>query len=183
MVIGEPISLMGFAMLSTQRRAVADAAQLLVVSRGATSGWLYCARPGQIVECARHADNADRNIAGFREQHGYRVIAAPGSTLLDRDSAVADSAQWLFLNRAAVGSDFLERTESEKILRVCEIPKRWDAAPCPFEEKKYSLSDLRRAYDMGFGNSAEGWNQEIHPDYADNENYQQERLEALRELK
>lgn len=32
------------------------------------------------------------------------------------------------------------------------------------DDKKYSLSDLRRAYDMGFGNSSEGWNQEIHPD-------------------
>lgn len=94
---------------------------------------------------------------------------------VSRKTEVADAAQWLFLNRTTVGSDFLAITEPEKILRVCEIAKRWDAAPCPLEEKKYSLSDLCRAYDEGF--CAAGMSQ------FDSEDYKSQRHEALREFK
>lgn len=119
----------------------------------------------------------------YRERHGSRVIAAPGSTISERDSSVADAAQWLYLNRKMVTSERLYHWPDSQILRSAKICKKWDANPDPQEEKKYSLSDLGRAYDLGFSASGEGWNQEIHPDYRDKENYQAERSEALREFK
>lgn len=190
-------------MLSMSRRAVADAAQLLVDSRGTTCAWLRNASPGRIVECAKHAHDADINVAAFREQHGSRVIAAPGWSLdesrdsrvadaawwlfqhcgsriqslrpwsgkliievyernladakdrNERRSEVADAAQWLFLNRNCA-SGKVAGWDREFILRAYAIARGHDEM---FEEeKKYSLSDLRRAYDMGHAQGSLGEN-------------------------
>lgn len=85
---------------------------------------------------------------------------------------VADAAQWLWLNRECCSLAWLILADSDYIKRAHNIAKTYSER---LEVKKYSLSDLQRAYDLGFGTSGEGWNQEIHPDYVDKENYQAER--------
>lgn len=112
LVIGEPISLLGFAMFCTERRSVADAALALWLSpRNVSKEWLSLAAPYYIRECAAMLQT-QAYVAHYMEQHGSRVIAAPGSSLDEsRDSAVADSAQWLWLNRQAASTDWLARMD------------------------------------------------------------------------
>ena len=150
----------GFAVLSQQRWRAAEAAKYLFTIHGTDSGWLAGSRAGQIIDV-------------FEKVRG----AVP------RDSSVADAALWLYHNRGA-RLQTLAFKSGAIILQIYLACKSSDDARArtAWDERKYSLSDLRRAYDMGFGNSSEGWNQEIHPDYLDKENYQAERHEALREF-
>lgn len=150
----------GFAILCQFRWRIAEAAQYLFMVHGAEPGFLIGARPAQI-------DDA--------------YAAARAAT--KRDSSVADAAQWLYMNRELVSYEKLSSWPSVVILRAAEACRGWDAQFDPSDYKNYSLSDLRRAYDMGFGNSGEGWNQEIHPDFLGKESYQAERNEALRSIK
>lgn len=116
--------------------------------------WLMLADPYYIRQCAaKLRPQVYAEHPGYREQHGSRVIAAPGSDWVVPTCDV-----------------------------MCKITQEdWDAANPDI--KKYSLSDLQRAYDLGFGASGEGGSAEIHPDFVDHEDYQQQRLEALRGFK
>lgn len=166
--------------MSRFRELVADAALHLHNSRGASQEWLSMSRPENILERSALvrslscAVDVCLPVLGSAIRMGDQVIGYVGG-----ESPVADAAQWLWLNREAASADWLARTDSDHIVRTCKLARTYSER---LEDKKYSLSDLRRAYDMGFAASGEGWNQEIHPDYLDNENYQAERLEALREF-
>lgn len=171
--------------MSLFRELVADAALILWQSgRRVSQEWFAMTQPENILErAALFASLAQVNITQYREQHGSRVIAAPGSErlasvavrkVLDADQApglsgaipgspirfgdyvigyvggekpVADAAQWIWLNRST-RADWSGFNFSDVILKTYQIGKEFDARK-QTEEKKYSLSDLRRAYDMG----------------------------------
>lgn len=182
--LGQRMDACEYQAFCRMRRVCAEAAYALWCSRrNVSEAWLKLTKPENIIDRAKLAAMLDsgEDYKSYREQHGSRVIAAPGWSLDEsRDSAVADAAQWLYLNRNC-SSRKIHEWDSEFILRAYSIAKAHDERFV--EHKKYSLSDLQRAYDMGFGASGEGWNQEIHPDYINEETYQAERLEALREFK
>lgn len=166
--------------MSRFRELVADAALHLHNSRGSSQEWLSMSRPENILERSALVRSLSRTVGvcapalGSAIRLDDQVIGYFGG-----ENPVADAAQWLWLNREAASSDWLARMDSDYIVRACKLARTYSER---LEYKNYSLSDLRRAYDMGFAASGEGWNQEIHPDYLDNENYQAERLEALGEL-
>lgn len=166
------------------REKTADGALSLWVSpRNIPQAWFRHAEPVHIRAMARRmASQVLVEHPQYRERHGSRVIAAPGSTISERDSSVADAAQWLWMNREAASVAWCARVDSDYILKASKLARSYSER-LDVKEKKYSLSDLGRAYDLGFSASGEGWNQEIHPDYLDKENYQAERSEALREFK
>lgn len=146
--IDRPLTYMQYRALIAGRRRTADAALALWGSRYRVSQeWLACAAPGYIRQCARrHAMDVRAVHPGYRENHGGRVIAAPGSCSPERATQVADSAQWLWLNREAASVAWLMSRDADQIERACGMARKYSER---LEEKKYSLSDLRRAYDMG----------------------------------
>lgn len=169
--------------MSRFRELVADAGLHLHSSGNSSQQWLSLSRPENILERSalvrslRMTAAVAAPVLGSAIRLGDQVIGYVGG-----DNPAADAAQWLWLNRRCGDYQNLSTWPSDVILRIAKACREWDAQPDTPEDKNYSLSDLRRAYDMGFAASGEGWNQEIHPDYLDKENYQAERLEALREF-
>lgn len=160
LALGSPISLQEFVMFTMSRWALADAAQSLATNCGIEQEWLATATPGKII--------------GAYEGSLLRLELA-------NRALVADAAQWLHLNRDRVTEAWLHSKDGETIRRVRSIAQSYSER-LPLQVKKYSLSDLRKAYDMGFGASGEGWNGEIYREYLENENYLNDRVEALKEF-